>query len=70
MPDHRVNTNCVILQKEEELKDENHFRALEIMYLTARINEIFKPRITVSERPPASYGAFITRLEPGDGVRR
>jgi hypothetical protein len=49
MPDHRVNTNCVMLQKEKKLKDKNHFRALGKMYLSAPINEIFKPLITISD---------------------
>ena len=30
------------------MKGQDHYRALERMYLTARINEIFKPNITVS----------------------
>ncbi|MBF0509875.1 MAG: PaaI family thioesterase [Deltaproteobacteria bacterium] len=30
------------------MKEELHYRALETMYLAAPINEIFKPRITVS----------------------
>ncbi|MDY6950473.1 MAG: PaaI family thioesterase [Thermodesulfobacteriota bacterium] len=31
------------------MKHENHYRALEKMYLAGPINELFKPRITVSE---------------------
>jgi hypothetical protein len=38
-----------MLQKEKKLKDKNHFRALGKMYLSAPINEIFKPLITISD---------------------